>query len=884
MPKNQNKKIDETIYLEDYSPSLYSIKHVEMDIRIEEERSIISASLSIEPRKGIKPNTPLVLDGVGLALQSISIDANELSKNQYKTDKKTLTISKPPQKRFTLKTKVIIKPQDNTDLMGLYRSNGVYCTQCEAEGFRNITFFLDRPDELATYKVRLSADKKLAPILLSNGNLIESGDLLNGHHFAIWHDPHPKPSYLFALVAGDLGKITDSFTTKSGKKVELAIYCEHGKENKCTYAMDALKRSFLWEEKRFGLEYDLDIFNIVAVSDFNFGAMENKGLNIFNDRLILAEPQTATDADYERIESVVAHEYFHNWSGNRITLKNWFQLCLKEGLTVYRDQEFTSDERSRAVKRIEDVRLLKMAQFPEDAGPLAHPARPDKYSEIDNFYTATVYEKGAEIVRMLATLLGEEEFQKGCSLYFDRHDGQATTIEAWIKVFEDSSGRDLNHFKKWYLQSGTPLVEVRESWEEASKIFTLSLKQSTKPTQDQPKKQAMLIPIKFGLIGSDGSDMNYTSSTGGKVVGDMIIFDEESVEVKFKGLANRPILSFLRGFSAPIKIISNASDSDRLFLASHDKDAFNRWQALNDISLDILVNGVKKTTNFDNSKISISLIKAIKQTLSTTELDDALKANALSIPSEKIIAQTIGKNIDPAKIHATRKNLLNNISNKIYQQLYGAYKELTKECSPYSHASKSTQARLLRNQCLALMVAGGTQEAIEIAKNHYYDADNMSDRMASLNSIVAQSSTQAKPLLKHFYDNFCSDILVYDKWLALNANSPDKNCLENVKKIYHSANFPKENPNRTRSLIGVFCQRNLAQFAQESGKGFDFVIEVILEIDKINPSLSAQLLTSFESWKSYEIKRQEKAKSALLSLKENKLSRNVFDILIRILG
>ncbi len=462
------------------------------------------------------PGTPLVLDGDELKLSSIAIDGAPLKLLDYAADEQGLTVFEPPLRRFVLETEVSIQPQGNTKLMGLYRSSGTWCTQCEPEGFRRITYFLDRPDNLATYKVRITAPRDLAPVLLANGNLVERGEAGDGQHYAVWEDPFPKPSYLFALVAGDLGSITDSFTTASGRKVALAIYCTHGKEEQCHWAMDSLKRSMAWDETRFGREYDLDIFNIVAVSDFNFGAMENKGLNIFNDKLVFAHPDSATDGDYEGIERVIAHEYFHNWTGNRITCRDWFQLCLKEGLTVYRDQEFTSDERSRAVKRISDVVTLRSAQFPEDGGPLAHPARPDQYREINNFYTSTVYEKGAEIVRMLATLLGEAGFRKGMDLYFERHDGEATTIEAFLAVFAEANDMDLAQFKTWYLQAGTPRVSATDSYDATSQTYTLKLRQQTLPTPGQPTKQPLVLPIKFGLVGPNGSPMGWSGVSGGR--------------------------------------------------------------------------------------------------------------------------------------------------------------------------------------------------------------------------------------------------------------------------------------------------------------------------------------------------------------------------------
>ncbi|RYE60850.1 MAG: aminopeptidase N, partial [Hyphomicrobiales bacterium] len=526
---------EHTIFLKDYAPTPYAVVAVDMDFKITEAVTRVRTQITLEPRPETTPGTPLVLDGDGLTLDSIAIDGLPMMLSAYAANETGLTVVEPPFRRFVLETEVHLKPEENKKLMGLYRSSGTWCTQCEPEGFRRITYYLDRPDILAPFKVRITAPRDIAPVLLSNGNLIETGDAGDDRHYAIWEDPFPKPAYLFALVAGDLGYITDSFLTMSGRKVDLAIYCTHGKEAECHYAMDSLKRSMEWDEKRFGREYDLDVFNIVAVSDFNFGAMENKGLNIFNDKLVFALPETASDANYANIERVIAHEYFHNWTGNRITCRDWFQLCLKEGLTVFRDQEFSSDERSRPVQRIHDVENLRITQFPEDGGPLAHPPRPDHYREINNFYTTTVYQKGAEVVRMLATLLGEALFRKGMDLYFERHDGEATTIEAFIKVFEDASGTDLGQFTRWYLNAGTPTVTASDSYDAASQTYTLTLSQKTSPTPGQPDKPPFVIPVKFGLIGPNGSPMGWMGVTGGTVKDDLIVLDGDSVTLSFTG-------------------------------------------------------------------------------------------------------------------------------------------------------------------------------------------------------------------------------------------------------------------------------------------------------------------------------------------------------------
>ncbi len=871
-------------YLKDYKPYPYNLNRVEMFFNIKDGYVELVTNIEFEAKSEIRAGEPLILDGDGLEVKSISLNGESLSSENFRLSSDKLEIFSPPKESFILEIVTKLYPQNNSELMGLYLSNNIYCTQCEPEGFRRMTYFPDRPDVLTTYRVKIEADKNKFPILLSNGNLLESADISNNRHYAVWHDPYKKPSYLFALIAGDLGKIKDKFITKSGKKVSLNIYCEHGKEDKCHYAMEALKRSMKWDEERFGREYDLDIFNIVAVSDFNFGAMENKGLNIFNDKLILADPLSATDKDYERIEAVVAHEYFHNWTGNRITCRDWFQLCLKEGLTVYRDQEFTSDMRSRAVKRIEDVKILRTVQFPEDAGPLAHPPRPDKYREIDNFYTATVYEKGAEIVRMLALILGKEEFRKGCDLYFERHDGEATTIEAWIKIFEDSSGLDLKQFSKWYLQAGTPKVKVKTSWSEKDKSFTIILEQHTNSTPDQNKKSPMLIPIKFALIGHNGEDMQYDKVSGGKIKNDLIIFDKRRMELRFEGLSSRPIPSLLREFSAPIELETNIDIEDRLFLARHDKDAFNRWQALNDIALEIILKSVKNNGKLANEQLLTRYIEALSETIKEPLLDNALKSYALTPPSEAIIAQKLGDNIDPAVIYNSRKSLSQKIGDDLYDELLQTYNSLSEQTKEFSTEPIAARARSLRNQCLKLIMASKNERAKKLGLYHYQNANNMSDKMAALSAFVGQWSEQTIKLLQDFHDEYRNNILVYDKWLMLNALAPDDDCLNRVKEIYSSKNFPKSNPNRLRALIGTFAGANRVQFARSDGQGFDFVIDVCREIDKINPQSAAGILSNFEIWQKWEPIRKEKAKNALENLRQEKLSSNLGDILSRLLS
>jgi len=872
---------DQTIYLKDYAPAPYRIEHIDLDARIEPGVSHIRAHLRIIPRDGTAPGTPLALDGDELSLTSIAIDGLPVSLTDYSATPKSLIINEPPPREFVLDTEVTIEPEKNTKLMGLYRSGGTWCTQCEPEGFRRITYYLDRPDNLARFRVKMTADKSLAPVLLANGNLVDHGDVDGGKHFAVWEDPFPKPSYLFAMVAGDLGSIHDSFTTTSGRKVALGVYCAHGKEDECHWAMDSLKRSMAWDERRFGREYDLDVFNIVAVSDFNFGAMENKGLNIFNDKLVFVKPDTATDDDYYNVERVIAHEYFHNWTGDRITCRDWFQLCLKEGLTVYRDQEFTSDERSRAVKRIDDVRTLRAAQFPEDASPLAHAPRPDRFKEINNFYTTTVYEKGAEIVRMLATLLGETKFRKGMDLYFERHDGEATTIEAFIKSFEDANDVDLQRFQTWYLQAGTPEVTVADSYDAASQTYSLTLSQKTAPTPNQPDKSALVIPVRFGLIGPNGSPMGW-SSVSGDVRDDLLVLDGDRATFTFNGVANKPVPSLFREFSAPVKIASSMGEADRLFLARHDSDPFNRWQALQDVATSLML-GALGGNEWTADAVD-ALADALEDTVTSETLDDAFKALAVSLPSEQMVARSLGTNVDPDRVRAVRLKLLSDIVGRIGETLEQGYRE-NMSLAPYSPSTEQGGKRALKNQLLSVMVLGGYSAGAPLARTQYEQAANMTDRFAALVSAVAAWTGDAEALLGNFRTFHAGDPLVLDKWLSLSAIIARDGVIDRIRAIFSDPSFPANNPNRLRALLASFANGNPTQFARADGAGFRFVTGVVSELDGRNPQVAARLLTAFRTWRSYEPGRQAAAQSALAALRDaGGLSRNTNDILERTLG
>lgn len=872
---------EHTIFLRDYAPTPYAVVSVDMDFKITEAVTRVRTQITLEPRPETAPGTPLVLDGDGLTLDSIAIDGLPLMLSAYAANETGLTVVEPPFRRFVLETEVHLKPDENKKLMGLYRSSGTWCTQCEPEGFRRITYYLDRPDILAPFKVRITAPREVAPVLLSNGNLTETGDAGDDRHYAVWEDPFPKPAYLFALVAGDLGSITDSFVTMSGRKVDLAIYCTHGKEAECHYAMDSLKRSMAWDEKRFGREYDLDVFNIVAVSDFNFGAMENKGLNIFNDKLVFALPETASDANYANIERVIAHEYLHNWTGNRITCRDWFQLCLKEGLTVFRDQEFSSDERSRPVQRIHDVENLRITQFPEDGGPLAHPPRPDHYREINNFYTTTVYQKGAEVVRMLATLLGEAGFRKGMDLYFERHDGEATTIEAFIKVFEDATGTDLGQFTRWYLNAGTPTVTASDAYDAASQTYSLTLSQKTAPTPGQPDKPPFVIPVKFGLIGPNGSPMGWNAVTGGTVSDDVIVLDTDSVTLSFTGVSSRPVPSLFRGFSAPIRLASSLTQQDLLFLARHDSDPFNRWDALQTVSTNLMA--ASATGRPVATEDVDALRQAIVDTLADPTLDHAFKAQVIAMPDETVIARQIGQNVDPDAVAKSRKALISSIVGPIAGHLATLHAELA-TTEPYSPDAAQAGRRSLRNGLLSLLTAGSDRGAT-LAEAQYADATNMTDRYAALAISTRNWTPAAAALLGDFRTRFSGDPLVFDKWLVASSQAPDDGVIERMRAILTAPDFPRTNPNRLRSLLGAFVMSNPAQFARGDGLGFRFVAEAAAEIDKVNPQVAARILTGFRILPMLENNRRELGRAALEALKnQHVLSRNTGDIVDRILG
>ena len=867
------------VRLSDYRAPDFLIDTVALDVRLDPTATRVTARLAMRPNGS--GSIALSLDGDELTLISVKLDGTPLPEDRYQATPGRLSIEVPTVP-FTVEIETELDPTANTKLMGLYRTGGAYCTQCEAEGFRRITYFLDRPDVLAVYTTRIEAAKAEAPILLANGNLVDSGAIAGSdRHFAVWHDPFPKPSYLFAMVAGDFGVVSDSFTTMSGRTVALQIYCEHGKEARCAYAMDALKRSMRWDETAFGREYDLDIFMIVAVSDFNMGAMENKGLNVFNDKYVLADPETATDADFAGVEGVIAHEYFHNWTGNRITCRDWFQLCLKEGLTVYRDQEFSADMRSRPVKRIADVRALLARQFPEDAGPLAHPVRPEIYHEINNFYTPTVYEKGAEVVRMLRTLLGEDGFRSGMDLYFDRHDGQAVTIEDFLAAFADATGEDLEQFKLWYSQSGTPEIIAKGRHDPQRRTYTLTIEQNCPPTPGQPVKRPMHIPLRFGLVGPNGADLTVGSATGADVDGDVIHLTEPRQTIVFDDVSVRPVPSLLRGFSAPVHLSIDLSPDDLIFLTRTDTDPFNRWQASQMLVTRDLIQRTAAVRGSQTKEIDQRFIDALGDIASDDGLEPAFRAQVLQLPGEADIAREIGRDVDPDAIATARNQLRAAIAERIGRRLALLVDRLAPD-GPFSVDAAAAGRRALANTALGLMVADGNRTAIDRVVARFETADNMTDRLAALSILTSSALDERFAALEAFYDRYRDDALVLDKWLALEATVPAPETLDRVRALLDHPAFSLTNPNRIRALVGSFAGGNQTQFNRADGAGFAFVADFVTDLDRRNPQTAARLLVSFRSWRALEPRRRAQAEKVLNAVAARPdLSSDLQDIVVR---
>ncbi len=859
-------ELPKTIQLKDYTPPPYCARTIDLTFDLHPTATRVVAVTTYEANHdrgmGIKA---LVLDGEKMKLLSIMLDGKRLhSGTDYILDERGLTLAVPPS-AFTLTIETELNPVENKALEGLYLSRGKFTTQCEAEGFRRITYFQDRPDVMTRFRVTVRASKKDCPVLLSNGNPISQGDLPEGRHFAVWDDPIPKPCYLFAVVAGDLGHTSETFTTASGRTVALKIYVEHGKEPRALYAMDALKRSMRWDEEKYGREYDLDVFNIVAVSDFNMGAMENKGLNIFNDKYVLADSETATDTDYELIEGIVAHEYFHNWTGDRVTCREWFQLSLKEGLTVFRDQQFSEDMRNKAVRRIDDVDALRGRQFAEDAGPLAHPVRPESYIEINNFYTATVYEKGAEVIRMQHTLLGAEKYRTALDLYFKRHDGHAVTCEDFVACMEDVSGRDLTQFKLWYSQAGTPTVTAHGAHDGASKTYTLTLTQSLAPTPGQPTKQPMLIPIAVGFVGRNGNDIPLQAS--GEIT-KIIELNAASQQFVFHNIPAGALPSLNRGFSAPVNMATPLTDTDRAFLMAHDSDSFNRWQAKQDYAASVILRGGAPDPAF---------LAAMGAIIADASIDDAYRAWAMALPAFDDLANGMATE-DPLALFASREAIKKAIATTHRDKLLGIYQS-KQSTGTFSPDATSAGQRSLKNTALAYLATLGTPEMITVVKTQFECADNMTDRMAAL-AILSDLPTPARTsALESFHARYENDSVVLDKWLSVQASSSLPGTLATVRTLMKHPSFEPQNPNRIRALIGTFSVRNPVHFHALDGSGYAFLAAQIISVDKFNPQTAARLLPPLGRWKRFAPARHVQMKAALEQiLAEPGLSRDVMEL------
>lgn len=856
-----------TIYLKDYTPAPYQVEHVNLTFQLLENETIVRSEVRYLKNpsvndQGLNANK-LVLNGQDQTILSVELDGQPFANYQVADNLMTIVDA---GEQFTLTITSRIHPASNTALEGLYQSQGTYCTQCEAEGFRRITFFQDRPDVLSTFTVRIEADKSQYPVLLSNGNLMEAGELANGRHFAHWHDPFPKPCYLFALVAGDLVRIENTFNTMSGRHVDLHIYVRAGDEQQCGHAMASLKKAMAWDEEKYGREYALDLFNIVAVSDFNMGAMENTSLNIFNTALVLAHQETATDSDYMRVEGVIGHEYFHNWTGNRVTCRDWFQLSLKEGLTVFRDHEFSADMNSRDVQRIDDVTHLRRFQFAEDAGPLAHSVQPDSFIEISNFYTMTVYEKGAELISMQHTLLGEETYRKATDLYFARYDGHAVTCDDFVQCMADASGRDMTQFFLWYKQAGTPSLTAASQYNEATQQYTLTFTQSQPDTPDQTDKKPLLIPIAVGLLDAEGNEICPTQ---------VLEMTEREQQFTFHQISARPVPSILRGFSAPVKLATDLTDDDLRLLQLHDTDGFNQWEAGQTLALRS-IERVMADAGADISQFVDDFGIILEQGLAGVG-DKALLARALSLPTIADVAQT-QKVIDPTAIDSARTHILKTIKRVHKDALVSLY-QANANTGQFSITPDAMGRRALQNAVLELLTVSNGTGCAARAKAHYETADNMTDRVAALSCLADSTKPERDEVFTDFYHRFKGFQLVVDKWFSLQAMANREAMFDDFARLRNHAEFNIKNPNRVRSLYTAFAVNNPVKFHDPSGKGYLLLRDAIIELNAINPQIAARLVTPFKEWKRYTPERQTLMRQALQSIMDtSNLSNDVFEV------
>ena len=848
------------IYRKDYTPYPWNVEQLELHFDIGAETTTVRAMMSLSLKDTAAGRRDIVLNGSDLELVSMSLNGRRLAESDYTVEGERLTIPAAPE-NSVLETEVRIHPAANSAFEGLYVSGEFLLTQCEAQGFRKITWFPDRPDVMTTYTVTLEADKSEFPVLLSNGNRVESGELDDGRHWARWEDPFPKPSYLFAIVAGDLALFEDHFQTRSGRNVTLRIYVEAENIDRCDHAMESLINAMRWDEQRFGLEYDLDIYHIVATNDFNMGAMENKSLNIFNSKYVLARPDTATDFDYQGIEGVIGHEYFHNWTGNRVTCQDWFQLTLKEGLTVFRDEEFSADMQSRAVKRIQDIRDLRDRQFPEDDGPMSHPIRPDRYVEINNFYTATVYQKGAAIIRMYHTLLGEEGFQKGMKLYFERHDGQAVTCDDFLAAMADANDTNLDRFGRWYSQSGTPEVFVSDHYDADQKAYTLTLRQQTRPTPDQKQKQPLVIPFAVGLLNSAGEELPVRFEAEGPAEAGtrLLVLQEQEQVFTFINVPEAPVPSLFRDFSAPVKVHYGYSAEQLAILMAYDSDAFVRWDASQRMAINTILKQRDRHAGGEEMTLESSLVDAFRGILQDQEADEALLAETMSLPGEDYLADQM-EVVDVDGIHAARKFIKKGLATELEALLRQRYDALN-DGRAYQKTAAAMACRSLKNVCLSYLceIEGG--ESLAVAQLH--SSDNMTDTLAALRGLVTMDSPAAATALESFEAKWRSDALVMDKWFAMQAMKPGGDTLAVVRRLMKHPAFSIQNPNKVRSLIGVFAMLNPTAFHADDGSGYRFHADRVIELDALNPQIAARMASAFNRWKRYDDARQGLMKTEL---------------------
>ncbi|MCS5711855.1 aminopeptidase N [Candidatus Berkiella aquae] len=878
--KHHDTKLN-TTYLKDYKAPDFIIESIDLQFELDEDKTLVHSLLKMSRHTNQGKAQPLILSGESLKLISLQLDGKQLTPTQYKVSDTELEILDVPL-QFVLEIVTEIHPEKNTTLSGLYRSEKMFCTQCEAEGFRRMTYYLDRPDVMSTFTTTIVADKTKYPVLLSNGNKVGQGDMDGNRHWVKWHDPFKKPSYLFALVAGNLVKISDSYTTASGRKVALEIFVDEQNKDKCAHAISSLKHSMQWDEQTYGREYDLDVYMIVAANDFNMGAMENKGLNIFNSKYVLANEKTATDVDFQNVEAVIGHEYFHNWTGNRITCRDWFQLSLKEGLTVFREQQFSASMGSPTVKRINDVRIIRTRQFAEDAGPMAHPVRPESYIEINNFYTSTIYNKGAEVIRMLHTILGSDKFRKGMDLYFERHDGQAVTIEDFVASFSDANDYDLKQFHRWYHQAGTPEVNVVGQYNDKNKTFTLTINQVLPKTPDNQEKQPYLIPIKIALYNQKGEALPLDSSdevTQTKE-GSYLMLSKEKQQYTFNNIKEPPVPSLLGNFSAPVKLHYAYTQAELMLLMSHDNDLFNRWDSAQRLCTQVVKNLMQDYAQHNPLNVPPALYEAYQDLLKQTHIDPAVIAQILSLPSFGYIAETLPQT-DVAALIAARGALIKQFAVNISEALAKTYQNAAAK-DDASLSNESMANRALKNTTLAYLLRTQDHQWVHLAEKQYEQARNMTDMMGALGALNHSTHPSREKLFNDFYQRFKHDPLVVNKWLSLHATSELPTALENIKGLLKHEAFDIRNPNKVYALINTFSMGNPERFHDTEGKGYDFLADRVIELNQANPQVAARLLEALTQWKRLDNKQGQLMKKALEKIQSSgNLSEDVYEIVTK---